>query len=153
MGAFEVSRSTFIDASPARVAAHLTDFRRWQEWSPWEGLDPGLRRTYSDPSGGEGATYSWEGNRKAGAGSMEMTSVAEDRIEITLRLLKPFRSENQVAFDLQSVDGGTRATWRMTGRTTGVMGLLSRLWPMDKLVGRDFERGLGELKHVAESEL
>lgn len=67
---FRVERSATINASPAEVFAYVNDFRRWTAWSPWEGLDPNLQRTYSDNSSGKGASYSWSGNNKAGQGSM-----------------------------------------------------------------------------------
>ena len=56
----------------------IVDFRRWPAWSPWEDVDPDLRRTYSGPDSGVGAAYAWEGNRKAGKGRMEIVDVADD---------------------------------------------------------------------------
>ena len=70
---FEVTRSTSIAADPARVHALVNDFHEWQKWSPWEDVDPDLQRTYTGPDAGVGAHYAWSGNKKAGAGSMEIT--------------------------------------------------------------------------------
>lgn len=73
MSSYEVVRSTTVQAEPDRVHALVDDVHRWVEWSPWEGSDPGLRRTHSGAASGVGARYAWKGNRKAGAGSMEIT--------------------------------------------------------------------------------
>ena len=74
MSAFGIARSATIRADPARVHALVDDFHRWTSWSPWEELDPALRRTYSGPDSGVGAHYAWAGNRRAGRGSMVITS-------------------------------------------------------------------------------
>jgi hypothetical protein len=148
---FEVTRSTTIQADPARVHGLINDFREWTAWSPWEDLDPDLQRTYSDPSYGVGAHYAWKGNRKAGEGSMEIAGSAPDRIDIELAFLKPFRNTQQVEFVLTPAGGGTDVTWRMSGQHEGMMRLFSKVMSMDKLIGKDFEKGLARLKAAAEA--
>jgi hypothetical protein len=149
---FDVSRSTTIEADPARVHDLIDDFHRWTAWSPWEDVDPNLSRTYTGPSSGVGAHYAWRGNRKAGEGSMEITGSSPERIEIELAFMKPMRSTQQVEFVLTPTASGTDVTWRMSGQVEGVMmSLFSKVMPMDRLVGKDFEKGLARLKAVAES--
>jgi hypothetical protein len=149
---FEVTRSTTIRADPARVHGLIDDFPRWTSWSPWEDLDPNLQRTYTGPDSGVGAHYAWKGNRRAGEGSMEITGSAPDRIEIELAFLKPMRNTQQVEFVLTPTSGGTDVTWRMAGQHEGFfMNLFSKVMPMDKLIGRDFEKGLARLKATAEA--
>ena len=148
---FEVTRSTEIQADPARVHDLVNDFHEWPAWSPWEGLDPDLQRTYSGPSSGVGAHYAWQGNRKAGEGSMEITGSGTEQIEIELAFLKPFRNTQQVSFSIVPSGVGSEVTWRMSGEHEGLMRLLGRVVSMDKLVGKDFEKGLARLKAVAEA--
>ena len=150
MGDFEVVRSTTIAADPARVHALIDDFHQWRRWSPWEDVDPDLRREYSGPESGPGARYAWEGNRKAGKGEMEILASQPERVDVRLTFEKPWKATNNVAFELSSAGETTGVTWRMTGRTTGVAGLFSRFVSMDKLVGGDFERGLARMKAAAE---
>ena len=148
---FEVTRSTTIQADPARVRDLVNDFHEWTAWSPWEDLDPQLHRTYSGPASGVGAHYAWQGNRKAGEGSMEITGSGTEQIEIELAFLKPFRNTQQVSFSIVPDGTGSDVTWRMLGEHEGLMRLLGRVVSMDKLVGRDFEKGLARLKAVAEA--
>jgi Polyketide cyclase / dehydrase and lipid transport len=149
---FEVERSTSIAADPARVHGLVDDFHRWVEWSPWEGLDPGLERTYTGPDSGVGAHYAWRGNRRAGEGWMEITGSAPDRVEIDLAFMKPMRGTQQVAFTITPTADGADVTWRMSGEHEGLaMSLFSRVVSMDRLVGKDFEKGLARLKAVAEA--
>ena len=151
MSRFEVTRSTTVDAPPARVHALVDDFHQWTVWSPWEGIDPAMRRTYSGPDSGVGARYAWSGNRKAGAGSMTITSSAPERIGVELSFTKPWRTTNQVDFLIVPTGSATEVTWRMTGEQKGLAAVFGKIYPMDKLVGGDFERGLAQLKSAAEA--
>lgn len=146
MSSFEISRSAVIQADPARVWDLVADLRQWQTWSPWEGADPALQRTYSGADSGVGAQYAWHGNRRAGAGSMSIVGATPERIDITLTFLKPFRAVNDTVFAFDPTpSGATTVTWTMSGQRSGMMGVLSRVVPVDRLIGRDFERGLAAL--------
>ena len=149
---FVVEREQRIHASPAALQERIVDFRRWRAWSPWEDVDPALRRSYSGATSGVGAVYEWEGNRKAGKGRMEITSVEPDRsVAVDLQFLKPFKARNVTTFTTESQGDDTLVRWSMTGpRTfmTRVMGIFSS---MDKMIGPDFEKGLDRLKADAEA--
>ena len=154
MGAeFAITRSLVMDTTPERLHELVDDFRQWRGWSPWEDLDPDLERTYSGPESGVGARYAWKGNRRAGAGWMEITSVSADRVDVRLVFSMPWQADNKVSFVFTPApDGGTEVTWTMAGEHVGgVRGLVMRLMPMDRLVGRDFEKGLTRLKALAEA--
>jgi hypothetical protein len=151
MGSYSVERATTIAAPSDRVHALVDDFHQWTQWSPWEGLDPDLERTYSGPDSGVGAHYAWSGNRKAGAGSMEITGSTSTGIDVALSFLKPFRSTNRVRFAITPLgEDSTSVTWRMDGEPSGFAGVMSRFLSFEKLVGPDFEKGLARLKAVAE---
>ncbi len=150
MSAFSMSRSTTVAASPERVHGLVDDFRRWPEWSPWEGLDPDLKRTYTGPATGVGSHYHWQGNSKAGEGTMEITESTPTRVVIDLEFRKPFKATNVTSFDLAATGSGTDVTWTMTGRRNPVMSLMGKLY-FDKMIGRDFEKGLARLKAAAEA--
>ena len=150
MGSYEVARSTSIVAEPQQVHALLDDLREWRRWSPWEDVDPDLDRTYGGPGSGVGATYAWKGNRKAGQGRMEITGSTPERVDVALAFVKPFKAENQVTFTLTPTATGTDVTWTMRGEQRGVAALLGRVVSMDRLVGKDFEKGLARLKAAAE---
>lgn len=151
MGSFEVTRSATIAADPARVHALIDDFREWLKWSPWEEVDPNLERTYSGAEKGVGAKYAWKGNRKAGVGSMEITESTPEEIDIALRFIKPFKGDNRVVFAITPAGEGTDVTWTMQGEQKGLAALFGMFMSMDKLVGKDFEKGLGKLKTAAEA--
>jgi hypothetical protein len=151
MGSYEVVRMTTVGADPATVHGLIDDLHRWPAWSPWEDLDPDLRRSYTGADAGVGARYAWEGNRKAGTGTMEITASTLEEVEIALAFLKPFRSTSTVTFELLPTAAGTDVTWRMAGEQKGAAALFGKVVSMDKLVGEDMEKGLARLKGVAET--
>lgn len=146
MSTITVERREHVDAAPAAVLPHLADLTRWQAWSPWEGADPDLHREYTGEPGTVGATYAWSGNRKAGAGSMRVTEVTPDGVVVALEFTKPFRSSSVSRFVLVPTGDGTDVTWRMESPRT----FITRVFPLDKLVGPDFEKGLRQLRAVVE---
>ena len=152
MAEFEVVRRTRVAAPRERVHGLINDFRNWRSWSPWEDSDPALRRDYSGPEAGVGARYAWEGNRRAGKGSMEIVDSAPEEIRLRLAFEKPWKATNAVRFELASDGAGaTDVTWRMNGDNKGISALFSKVVSMDKLIGKDFEKGLARMKDVAES--
>jgi hypothetical protein len=149
MADFSLSRSTRVQAAPARIHALLDDFREWQKWSPWEGLDPDLHREYTGADHGVGSTYHWSGNKKAGEGEMTITESTPTSVVVDLRFLKPFKATNITSFALTPSGDATDVTWTMTGERSALMGLMGKLF-FDKSIGADFEKGLAALKQEAE---
>lgn len=153
---FRIERSTFIAAAPSAIFPLISDFRRWTEWSPYEGLDPRMERIYSGPDRGVGAVYEWKGSSKVGVGRMEILQAdALSRVLIKLDFFKPFEAHNQAEFTITPEAGGSRVSWAMFGpQACGanavlhfIMGLL---FNMEKMVGGQFEDGLRRLKAVVE---
>ena len=148
---FRVQRSTSIDAAPETIFALLQDFRRWREWSPYEKLDPAMKRTLSGADSGVGAVYAWEGNNKAGAGRMEITDASPpSSLTIRLDFTRPFTSHNVAEFTLAPSDGSTNVTWAMHGPNRFMGKVMGVFVDMDRLIGKDFETGLANIKAIAE---
>ena len=150
MSTYSVSRSTVIPATAKDVFPLVNSFREWPKWSPWESVDPEMKRTYSGAESGAGARYAWNGNRKAGAGNMEIVESQEpDVIRIRLEFTKPFPGVNPTIFTFVPEGGGTRVTWAMTGEHKGIGKVFALFMNMDKMVGGDFEKGLASLAAAA----
>ena len=148
---FRVERSVVIKAAPDKVFALINDFHRWSEWSPWEKMDPAMKRIYEGPATGIGAIYAWEGNSKVGQGRMEIReSSVPTRIAIQLDFLKPFEAHNQAEFTLDSQGEVTTVRWAMTGPQPFIGKLMGVFFNMDQMIGQDFETGLSNLKALAE---
>jgi uncharacterized protein YndB with AHSA1/START domain len=148
---FSVRRSIDIAAPAETIFPLINDFRAWPRWSPWEKLDPALKRTLSGATAGEGSIYEWEGDRKVGAGRMEITeSVPSSRVDLKLTFLRPFRADNRATFTITPVEGGSHVLWEMSGTSNFIIKLVGVVMDMETIVGADFERGLLALKSEAE---
>jgi hypothetical protein len=148
---FRVRRSAMIDAPPEKVFPLINDFRRWESWSPWEKLDPALQRRFSGPEAGKGAVYAWRGNKKVGEGRMEIVDSFEpSKVLIKLDFIKPFESSNMTEFTLEPRDKATEVNWEMYGPSPFMTKFMSLFGGMDKMVGKDFEKGLADMRAVAE---
>ena len=151
-----IERETVITARAADITPYLADLHRWVEWSPWEGQDPALQRTYTGQPGTVGSTYAWKGNRKAGAGSMAITRVDATEVDVDLQFTAPFKSSSAVAFRMSDVsDAGhavaaTRLVWSMTSPQNLMSRVMGVFVNMDKFLGGDFEKGLAKLKAAVE---
>jgi carbon monoxide dehydrogenase subunit G len=148
---FRVERSTSIKAPPEKIYALIDDFRGWGAWSPWEKLDPAMKRTYSGAAQGKGAVYEWSGNSQVGSGRMEITGMsAPSQVTIQLDFLKPFEAHNVADFTLEPQGDATHVTWAMHGPSPFMAKLMGVFFNMDKVIGKDFETGLANMKAAAE---
>jgi hypothetical protein len=77
-------------------------------------------------------------------------SVAPSRVAIKLDFLKPFEAHNMVEFVLEPRGETTNVTWSMTGKTPYFAKIVHLFIDMDRMVGKDFEAGLANLKAAAE---
>jgi hypothetical protein len=145
-----IERSIVIAAPADTITPYLANLHRWVDWSPWEGQDPQLERTYGGEPGSVGSTYAWKGNRKAGAGDMTVTRIAPMEVDIDLRFTAPFRSTSACGFRLTEEEGRTRVLWTMTSPRNLASRVMGVFIDMDKLIGGDFDKGLAKLQAAVE---
>jgi uncharacterized protein YndB with AHSA1/START domain len=150
---FRVQRSQSMQTPPDRIFELIDDFHKWASWSPYEKLDPAMKKTFSGARSGKGAVYMWAGNSKAGEGRMEiLDTVPASKTTIKLDFLKPFEGHNTAEFTLDARGGATEVTWAMYGPQPYMFKLMSVFFSMDKMVGKAFSAGLVNLKAIAESQ-
>lgn len=148
---YSVSRSIVIKAPAEKIYPLISDFHQWGAWSPWENLDPNMKRTFTGAASGAGAVYSWEGNDAVGAGRMEITGAQPpSKIDIKLDFLKPIASQNNTVFVLKPQGDRTDVVWTMSGPSSFMTKLMGVFVSMDKMIGPDFEKGLASMKAAAE---
>ncbi len=149
--ALHVERSATINAAPEKIVPLINDFHQWSGWSPYEKIDPALKRTFSGSPEGKGAVYEWAGNNQVGSGRMEITDTAQpSRITINLDFTAPLEGHNVAQFTLAPQGDATRVTWTMDGPTPYVGKLISVFMDMDTMIGGAFDEGLANLKAIAE---
>lgn len=147
-----VERSATVAAPPDVVFAQVNDFHAWGAWSPWAKRDPAMKTTFAGAPSGVGAEYGWAGNDDVGEGKMTISASTPGKdLAIHVEYTRPFPATNETTFAFTPVGDKTEVKWSMVVQNNFMMKGISIFMDMDKMVGKDFERGLGELKSVAEA--
>jgi uncharacterized protein YndB with AHSA1/START domain len=152
---FSVRREAAVKAPPERIFPLISNFHQWKGWSPWENRDPALKRNYDGAESGKGAVYAWEGNKNVGSGRMEILEASpSSKIVIKLDFFKPFEAHNTSEFTMlpQNSTAGptTNVSWVMHGPAPFMHRVMQVFMNLDKMIGKDFEAGLANLKSLAE---
>lgn len=148
---FSVQRGATMKAPPEKIFSLINDFHQWGKWSPWENRDPAMTRSFSGAESGQGAVYAWEGNKNVGSGRMEILDAATpSKIIIKLDFLKPFEAHNTAEFTMLPQGDATSVNWVMHGPAPFLSKMMQVFMNMDKMIGKDFEIGLANLKGLAE---
>lgn len=148
---FRVERATSIKAPPEKIFPLINDLHNWKAWSPWEEVDPQMQRKHSGAASGKGSIYEWAGNSKVGKGRMEITDDApHSKVTIKLDFLKPFEGHNIAEFTLETRNGSSNVTWAMHGPSRFFSKVIQVFVSMDSMIGKQFEKGLANLKAIAE---
>jgi hypothetical protein len=150
---FSVRRATTVKATPEKIFPLINDFHQWGIWSPYEGRDPAMKRSYDGSANGVGAIYGWDGNKNIGFGRMEILEAsAPGKIVIKLDFFKPFEAHNTAEFTMLPQGDATNVTWVMHGPASLMSKLMQVFMNLDRMVGKDFETGLANLKRLTENQ-
>jgi uncharacterized protein YndB with AHSA1/START domain len=152
---FSVRRAATVKAPPEKIFSLINDFHQWGTWSPWENKDPAMKRSYSGAESGKGAIYAWDGNKNVGSGRMEILDASQpSKIVIKLDFFKPFEAHNTAEFTMLPQGDGSNATtdinWQMHGPAPFMSKVMQVFMNVDRMVGKDFEIGLANLKRLTE---
>lgn len=138
-----VVRSITVNQRPDSTFAYLSDFNNFKEWSPWQGMDPAM--TTQIEGSGVGSVYSWKGNDQVGSGSMTITNLVPNQsVSIDLKFVAPWESQAVTKWSVEPADSGSKISWEITQNLSykeRYFGLM-----MDGMLGKDFEKGLSNLK-------
>jgi hypothetical protein len=154
--AYHVERKLQVAAPADLVFGVLNDLHQFAGLlvlfgSPWEKLDPNMQKTFEGPAAGVGQSYAWSGNREAGRGRMTIEeSVPGQKVSVKLEFVKPMKSTATCALTLAGMPSGSLVTWSMDGNHNFIGKAFGMFMNMDKMLGTDIEKGLAQLKTVAE---
>jgi uncharacterized protein YndB with AHSA1/START domain len=148
---FRIERSVLVAAPAERLYPLVSDFRQWAAWSPFEKLDPNMKKTFSGAERGQGAVYAWSGEGHAGEGRMAITeAIAPSKVLLKLDFTRPFEASNMTEFTFVPEGNQTKVTWAMSGPNTFFGKVMSVFISMDAMLGKDFDAGLAAMKAIAE---
>ncbi|MBK0403036.1 SRPBCC family protein [Adhaeribacter sp. BT258] len=153
-GKVHVERSLVMKAKAETTFNQVNNLKNWEKWSPWHQMDPNIQLTYEGPEAGVGAKYSWTSN-EVGNGAL---TIAESQANQTIKTAMDFGNmgTSYAMYKFEPVEDGTKVTWSMDSDCADMpwtwyvpskyMGLF-----MDDMLGKDFEKGLNNLKIVVEN--
>ncbi len=143
-------RRIVVNATPDLVFAQVNTLNNWEKWSPWHSIDPNMKLTYAPQTTGAGAWYSWTSDdSNVGNGKLTITQSHPSRHIVTTMDF----GGNGIAganYHFRPVAGGTEVVWDFNSDAGNnpfmrYMGLM-----MESFVGKDYEKGLANLKALCE---
>jgi uncharacterized protein YndB with AHSA1/START domain len=150
-----VERDAVINAPPATVFAWVSDFNRWEAWSPWATKDPAADMQITGE--GIGQTMTWRSENPAvGSGSQTIVEISENAM-LKTHLEFGDRGRADATFSLQPENGKTHVVWSLdTDMREGVSVLQQPMstyagFFMDGMIGQEYETGLQQLKALIEA--
>jgi hypothetical protein len=150
-GEFRVARSAAISAPPPVLFEQVNDLRKWEAWNPWGKIDPAMKQSFEGPPSGTGAIYKWAGNSEVGEGRMTITeSRPNELVRLNLEFFKPMAGTSTAEFAFKPQGNQTEVTWSMTGKNNFIGKAMCLFMSMDKMIGEQFEKGLADMKAIAE---
>lgn len=109
-----------------------------------------MKKTFSGPPAGKGATLAWDGNGDVGAGSLTIADVTPSKVTLNLAMTRPMSANNVVEYSFAPQGNATQMTWAMHGPMPLISKIFCVFMDFDKMLGADMEKGLQDLKALAE---
>lgn len=148
---FRVSRALAMNAPASAIYPHINSLAAWNAWSPWAKMDPHCKTVFEGSPEGKGCIMHWDGNKDVGKGSLTITeSVPNERVEIQLDFLKPFKGTSYATLALEPQASQTLVTWSMHGRNNFIGKALSCVMNCEKMVGGQYQKGLENIRAIVE---
>jgi hypothetical protein len=148
---FRVERRISINASPEKIFGLINDMKQFNAWNPYNRKDPGMNLTYRGPQAGPGAAFDFSGNKDVGKGSLAIFEAsAPGKVSMKLDMIEPFEGHNVADFTIVPRGASSEVSWAMHGPSPFIGKLMGIIFNMDRMIGKDFEAGLADLKTLAE---
>lgn len=147
---YHIERSIEIDAPHAVVMEQVQLFKNFAKWSPWNSLDPNMKETFEGTDGQPGAVYKWEGNNDVGIGQQTIKMASADRVDIEVKFKEPWETTVPSFFKLEPAGNNIKVSWAIDLHIGFPWNGMAMFTDVNTGVGKDYERGLNNLKKVCE---
>jgi hypothetical protein len=148
--AYLVQRNIAINRSAGEVFDYIKFLKNQDHYSKWVMADPGMKKEFKGTDGTVGFVYAWNSEDKGvGEGEQEIKRISDREIDVEVRFVRPFENTGLARMIIEPLGAGqTRVTWGMEGRSRYPLNLMNSF--MDKILGKDLEASLGNLKTILE---
>lgn len=149
---YHIERSIVIKAPKEVVFRQMVEYRNWPNWSPWYEMEPTMKIDYKEPDGQVGSGYHWVG-KDMGEGEISTTEIQGTTMKCAMHFIKPFKSDPTSYFKAEDIGNGeTKATWGFDNKLGFAMSAFATLMGMEKMLNKNFDRGLELMKKHVESQ-
>lgn len=151
---YSIERSILINRPVNVVFDYLKHIKNQDQFSKWVQMDPNMKKEYRGTDGTVGFVYAWNGNKQAGEGEQEIKGIVENRnLDIEVTFIRPFAAVAKTPFTTEAVEvNETRVTWGMSSSMNYPMNIMLLFMNMEKLLGKDLEFSLQQLKDKLENQ-
>jgi uncharacterized protein YndB with AHSA1/START domain len=150
---YSISRSIVIEKPTPLVFDYIKNIKNQDQFSKWVMTDPLMAKNYTGTDGTEGFIYQWDSkNKQAGAGEQEIKRIVPNQhLDLEVRFLRPFKAVAKTPFSTESIsENQTKVTWGMHSTMPYPLNALLLFMNMEKLLGKDMDVSLQNLKVIME---
>jgi hypothetical protein len=149
---YHLEKDITINAPREKVWSYTSTLQNLHKWNPWKDADPNMQISYEGQDGTVGAVYKWKGNKDVGSGSQTITKLETlNRTETHVHFIEPFEGEADAFIGLSNAGSDTKVTWGFNSEYAYPMNVMLLFVNMDKMMGESYNKGLGKLKTLCES--
>jgi hypothetical protein len=148
---YAVHREITINKPKQEVFDYIKHLKNQDNFSKWVMQDPGMKKDFKGTDGTVGFVYAWDSKDKnAGKGEQEIMNITEgEKMDVEVRFERPFAGIAKAPFVTESVTPNqTKVKWGLIGKSSYPMNLMNLF--MDKMLGKDLETSLTNLKGILE---
>ena len=143
-----IEKSIVIHAPAATIFPEVSNYQRFNVWSPWAKMDPDAKQTFEGTPASVGSSMSWNGP-KTGAGSMKIEEIEENKRVKSAMTFGGYDDKFYSEIILTPEDSETRVTWTYDGPNNGLTG--KAIWVvMGSMLSSQYDQGLKDLKELIE---
>jgi hypothetical protein len=145
-------KSICIDAPIETVWEHVNSLADLDAWSPWNDLDPNMKKTMTGVDGTIGASQSWDSDvSEVGRGSQTISRIAEPTLfETHLKFDNWFGDGTTGYIHLSEQQDCVGVTWGIHSDVPYPFNAMLVFMDMEKAMDAEWNRGLGKLKTLCE---
>jgi hypothetical protein len=150
---YSIQREISIARAPSQVFNYVRFMKNQEQYNKWVMQDPQARKEYKGTDGAPGATFAWESqNKQVGKGEQELKNLREgEQVDFEIRFEKPFKGiASSRMVSTPAGTGETRVKWTFESGMNYPMNLMLLFMNMDKMLGKDLELSLSQLKSQVE---
>jgi hypothetical protein len=151
---YKITREITINKQKQTVFDYVKRERNHLNFNRWWLLDPHVKMEFRGTDGAVGFVAAWESDMKRGPGKGEQETIKViegNSLDYDLHFLKPFESTSQSQIQTESTpEGHTKVKWTFSGNRNYSQKIFHLLFQVNKMLGKELQLSLGNLKNVME---